>query len=145
MDFVKKDIKPDFIIWTGDNSPHIVWSDTEDEVIESTVNITKMLKQQFDGHKVTMVPIHGNHDTWPINYQDFSYPETNKAINAYAKAWEGWLDQSSRDTYKRFGYYSQLLQLADRKPSNTKIIGLNTQACNIGNWGLLKTRYDPGD
>lgn len=55
---------------------------------------------------VAFGPIHGNHDTWPINYQDFSWPNSNNAISSIADAWENWLEPATIETYKRFGYYS---------------------------------------
>jgi sphingomyelin phosphodiesterase len=144
LDFVKTAIKPDFLFWTGDNSPHNVWSNSEEEVIQSTQGITKNLKDAFGTAPVQIFPIQGNHDTWPINYQDFSYPGINKAINTYAEEWKGWLEEENVKVYKRFGYYSQKIKSKDAKIV-TKVIGLNTQSCNVGNWGVLKTRYDPGD
>ena len=44
------------IIWTGDNSPHNVWDNTEDEVIKSTVSISKIIDETFRD-SVTIVPI----------------------------------------------------------------------------------------
>jgi hypothetical protein len=43
LDFIKNDIKPDLIFWTGDNSPHNVWDNDNDEVTAATSNITHML------------------------------------------------------------------------------------------------------
>lgn len=44
LNFVKNEIKPDMFIWTGDNSAHTVWKNTNEEVIEYTVNITETIK-----------------------------------------------------------------------------------------------------
>ena len=64
LDYIVNDIKPDFIIWTGDNSAHDVWKNTSDEVIEYTVKVTQMLKDAIKGHNITVLPVLGNHDTW---------------------------------------------------------------------------------
>ena len=42
--FIKDEIKPDIFFWTGDNSPHDIWQNDNKEVIDSTVNITLMIK-----------------------------------------------------------------------------------------------------
>lgn len=39
-----------------------------------------------------------------------------------------------------------MLKLKDgRVFPNTKVIAVNTQACNNQNWELIKNRYDPGN
>ena len=59
------EIKPDVIFWTGDNSPHNIWENSEDEVIRSTKIVTDMLKAALKNTNIQVLPIHGNHDTWP--------------------------------------------------------------------------------
>jgi hypothetical protein len=72
-------------------------------------------------------------------------PNVNGAINIFAPYWIDWLDSDTLELFKQYGYYSTPLRLKDgRVFEKTKIIGLNTQACNIENWHLLKNRYDPG-
>lgn len=72
LQYIKEEIKPDMVVWTGDNSAHNVWDNTNEEVIEYTKNITDTIKGIFEGTDITVFPIQGNHDTWPINEQDFS-------------------------------------------------------------------------
>lgn len=55
------------LFWTGDNSAHNVWSNTNEEVIDYMVNITETIKQQFADANIAVFPIQGNHDTWPVN------------------------------------------------------------------------------
>ena len=40
LNYIVNDIKPDFIIWTGDNSAHDIWKNTSDEVVEYTIKVT---------------------------------------------------------------------------------------------------------
>jgi hypothetical protein len=48
--------------------------------------------------------------------------------------------------FEKWGYYSATLKLKDgRVFPSTKVIAINTQACNNENWELIKDRYDPGD
>ena len=41
LTYVKDEIKPDMFFWTGDNSSHNVWDNTNEEVTEYTVAITE--------------------------------------------------------------------------------------------------------
>jgi len=67
MQFVASDINPDVIFWTGDNSSHNIWSNTVEEVTNYTKLVTDIIKDAIKDTDITMVPIHGNHDTWPVD------------------------------------------------------------------------------
>jgi len=67
MQFVASDINPDVIFWTGDNSSHNIWSNTVEEVTNYTKLVTDIIKNAIKDTDITMVPIHGNHDTWPVD------------------------------------------------------------------------------
>lgn len=45
--YISDEIKPDVLFWTGDNSPHNIWENSVEEVIDSTLNITMMIKKYF--------------------------------------------------------------------------------------------------
>ena len=92
LDFIKSEVKPDLIFWTGDNSAHNVWNNNNDEVTTATVNLTRMIQEHFDDTNVSVYPIHGNHDTWPVNVEDFSSPNSNININGFAELWLDWLN-----------------------------------------------------
>lgn len=77
LDFVKDEIKPDMFFWTGDNSPHNPWEDDNAYVAFANINTTKLIQKHFQDTNISVYPIHGNHDTWPINIQDFSKPYSN--------------------------------------------------------------------
>lgn len=96
FDFISKNqdtLKTDFITWTGDSSGHNIWDDTESEVTNDALLITDLLKSKIKDLGIDVFPIQGNHDTWPVNVQDFSAPNSNYGINHYAEAWTGtnWL------------------------------------------------------
>lgn len=93
LQFVRDDVKPDMFFWTGDNSPHNVWSNNNAEVGNATYNITMEIQKVFNGTNITVLPIQGNHDTWPVNVQDFDKPNANIPINAFADAWIPWLGE----------------------------------------------------
>lgn len=127
LDFVRDEIKPDLFFWTGDNSPHNVWANNNSEVGNSTRNITLAIQAAFNGTNISVYPIQGNHDTWPVNVQDFSLPNSNIPINAFSGNWADWLDNETLTQFRTYGYYSTPLKLKDgRLFNNTRIIGVNT-------------------
>lgn len=40
---------------------------------------------------VPVYPSTGNHDTWPVNNQDFSAPGINYPINHFVEDWREWI------------------------------------------------------
>jgi hypothetical protein len=77
------------LFWTGDNSPHAIWENSEWEAVESTRNITKMMIEIFKRSltNITIIPLQGNHDHYPSNIQDFSIGEGKNQIDTYAEMW----------------------------------------------------------
>lgn len=75
--YIRDVIKPDVLFWTGDNSPHVIWKNTEEEVVSATFNISMIMQEVFRPgmSNVTIIPINGNHDLFPANNQDFSKGE----------------------------------------------------------------------
>lgn len=47
LGFVRDEIKPDMLFWTGDNSAHNVWDNTVEEVTEYTIAITEEINKAF--------------------------------------------------------------------------------------------------
>jgi sphingomyelin phosphodiesterase len=74
LDHIKDTINPDMLFWTGDNSPHDTYANTEQQVIDYTLHVTTMLKDTFKGTSTQMYPTTGNHDTWPVNIMNFDKP-----------------------------------------------------------------------
>ena len=107
---------------------------------------TDSFKQYFDGTDVTMFPCLGNHDTWPVNNENFAKGGDCPAIAQAADMWAEWLGPEAVAKFKQFGYYSKPLELKDgRNFPQTKVIVLNTQAANEMNWYLLTSLSDPGN
>lgn len=67
FEYIAKEVKPDVLIWTGDNAPHSIWETNVEEVLDATKNVTEMIKRAFKGQKVTIIPVQGNHDYSPPN------------------------------------------------------------------------------
>ena len=57
LEYVKENIEPDMFFWTGDNSPHNVWANDNEEVGNSTYNITVAIQRVFGDTNITVYPI----------------------------------------------------------------------------------------
>lgn len=145
FDFIAKNqdtLKTDFVTWVGDNSGHNVWDNTDAEITKDTLTITDMWKTATKDLDIDVFPIQGNHDTWPVNVQDFSAPNINYAINHYAEAWTAtnWLSADEATEFAKWGYYSKPFRFSPKG----RVIAVNMQTCNNMNWWLLDERKDPG-
>ena len=58
----------DLILWTGDNTPHDVWEQTQSYNLNYTMLLTERLKKFTNA---TILPTIGNHESWPVNVYDF--------------------------------------------------------------------------
>lgn len=106
----------DFIIWTGDNAPHVPVDElSTDVVIQLIQNMTETIQQHFPN--LTVYPTVGNHDYWP---QDQLPTSTNAIYRAAAKLWRPWLQADALMTLSQGGFYSQLV-----KPG-LRVVSLNT-------------------
>jgi sphingomyelin phosphodiesterase len=106
MQFIGSEIKPDIFFWSGDNSAHTVWRNTRKEVVDYTKYITDSYNKYVGEGETTMYPCLGNHDTWPVNNDDFSGPGACPAIQEISKMWAPWLTEKAMDTFQKWGYYS---------------------------------------
>jgi predicted MPP superfamily phosphohydrolase len=146
FDFIgqnQDELKTSFITWTGDNSAHNIWAENNDEITEYTRNITQTLKDSLGPNSdIEVFPVLGNHDTWPVNVQDFSAPYINYPINHLLDSWqdEHWLSEDEISIFAKYGYYSKPMKFHKKG----RVIGMNMQACNNLNWWLMDDREDPG-
>ncbi|XP_013419571.1 acid sphingomyelinase-like phosphodiesterase 3b, partial [Lingula anatina] len=99
-----KQIEPnaDFILWTGDNAPHIDESkDSSENIINIISNLTSILMDVFPNTKVYAA--HGNHDYFPHNQLP---PHENEIYHAAANMWQRWhRDSTANTTLRKGGYY----------------------------------------
>lgn len=140
LDFVRDHIKPDAVFWTGDNSPHD--RVTGDRAIYETAlstNFTADLIQKALSPNITYAVI-GNHDIYP--HWDFGAHKGNPAAASSAPHWRAWLNNESE--YQQFlatGYFSTDLRLPTNYP--VKVIGLNTETCDVENHFVYGQLSDP--
>jgi sphingomyelin phosphodiesterase len=99
LTYIRDTIAPDFLIWTGDNSRSNTWANTQQEVIDYVNNITGTMKEMGIDKVMTIYPIEGNHDTYPVNVEDFSAPGIDVSTNGFKAGWEAWLDPEQYEIY----------------------------------------------
>ena len=66
FEFLRDEIKPDVLFWTGDMSPHSVWENSDAEVADVNYVIAKQIQDTF-GDELIVFPLQGNHDVFPVN------------------------------------------------------------------------------
>nr|XP_057909733.1 acid sphingomyelinase-like phosphodiesterase 3b [Doryrhamphus excisus]XP_057909734.1 acid sphingomyelinase-like phosphodiesterase 3b [Doryrhamphus excisus] len=96
---------PDFIVWTGDDTPHVPDQKLGTEAVLSIIrNLTDLINEVFPRTKVYSAL--GNHDYHPKSQlpggPSFMYDET-------AQMWQHWLEPESGVTFRKGGYYTEKL------------------------------------
>ncbi|KAI8782638.1 sphingomyelin phosphodiesterase [Biomphalaria glabrata] len=130
----------DYIIMTGDIPAHDVWNQTRSDQIAHLVALDKLFSNYLPTKPVYYCI--GNHESSPVN----SFPPPTIPIQnidwlygAMANMWGKWLPLSALDTVLRCGGYS-----ISPYPG-FRIISINNNYCNKGNWWLLLNETDPCD
>ena len=146
LDYIVNEVKPDLLIWTGDNSPHNTYELTLEQVTNYTIAVSEMIATAVQGTNITVLPIQGNHDTYPVDQQDFASPGMNYPINHFKGSWKNWLDDEAFEKIGEYGYYSMDLKLKSGKavPHGAKVIAINTNSCDELNPYELVERDDTG-
>ncbi|XP_066126037.1 acid sphingomyelinase-like phosphodiesterase 3b [Saccopteryx bilineata] len=126
--YVMKKIEPepDFILWTGDDTPHVPDKSLgETAVLEIVERLTKLIREVFPDTKVYAAL--GNHDFHPKN----QLPAQNNSIySRVAELWRPWLSNDSIALFKKGAFYSEKLP----GPGRTgRIVVLNTNLYYVNN------------
>uniref|UniRef100_A0A2K5Q8F0 Acid sphingomyelinase-like phosphodiesterase 3b n=1 Tax=Cebus imitator TaxID=2715852 RepID=A0A2K5Q8F0_CEBIM len=130
------DPEPDFILWTGDDTPHVPDEKLgEAAVLEIVERLTKLIREVFPDTNVYAAL--GNHDFHPKN----QFPVgSNKIYNQIAELWKPWLSNESVALFKKGAFYSEKLP----GPSGSgRIVVLNTNLYYTSN-ALTADMADPG-
>ncbi|EDR28389.1 sphingomyelin phosphodiesterase, putative [Entamoeba dispar SAW760] len=107
------------LIYNGDILPRKLGEYDEMYLKEGLDNATKFLKEF---NRFEIIPMLGNHDALPENYQD----ESKSSLFRYAaKKYSRWLPQSALETFKRGGYYTKEI-LGTGEEEKTYVVVLNT-------------------
>ena len=133
--FIEKayELKPDFIIWAGDNSPHNLKNSSQDENYNATIIIRDKINKKFN-FSVPIFPSLGNHEIFPVDL--FIKSETD-FLEHYATIFkEYFYEQEAFETFKKYGYYTEKY-----KDTNLRIVVLNCLLCDNMNFYIMGGRH----
>ncbi|XP_031818331.1 acid sphingomyelinase-like phosphodiesterase 3b [Sarcophilus harrisii] len=110
---------PDFILWTGDDTPHVPNEKLgEEAVLKIVKRLTELIRLVFPDTKVYAAL--GNHDFHPKN----QFPVgSNNIYNQVAELWRPWLNNESISQFKEGAFYTERLPGPNR---TGRVIVLNT-------------------
>lgn len=132
---VQNEEQIDMIYFTGDIAPHDVWQQTQDKDLEEISFATRLLKQTFPEKKI--YPCVGNHEAAPPGLfptDNFTWLYSNLAFQWINQLG---LDENTRDTILKGGYYTTVIQ------SGLRLISLNMNYCTEENYWLFINSTDP--
>lgn len=98
---------PDFVLWTGDNVPHVDPQPDFDVIFRTVNNITTELRTAFQ-ESIPVLPVLGNHDAFPKDY----YPIAGEEFYGQYLTEGGWslvLAEDEQEDFKRGGFYEHTL------------------------------------
>ncbi|XP_070260600.1 acid sphingomyelinase-like phosphodiesterase 3b isoform X1 [Myotis yumanensis] len=109
--------EPDFIFWTGDDTPHVPNERLgEAAVLKIVERLTNLIREVFPDTKVYAAL--GNHDFHPKSQLPAG---SNSIYNQIAELWRPWLNNESIARFKEGAFYSEKL------PGTTgRVVVLNT-------------------
>ena len=127
-------MKPDFVMWTGDNPCHRMWKQDREIVLNVTNRVTKYFQEYFPTTPV--YPLIGNHDTFPVDEMP-PPPDSQWLLDALTEMWRDWLTPDAIQTFEKGGYYTMQLMPGFR------LVVLNTQWADPLNFILYVNDTDP--
>lgn len=129
----------DYVLFTGDLPPHNVWNQSRADQLTSLQTYTDLMKKYLPTKMVFNAL--GNHESAPVNSFPPPYITGKESeswlYDALAKSWTTWLPEETVETIKRGGFY------AHSPYPGLRVISLNMNFCNSGNWWLLINTTDP--
>jgi hypothetical protein len=64
--YLNTTVKPDFLVWTGDNISSNFWDHTLETTIQDITKISQLVNDYL-GSITAIFPAIGNHDIFPLN------------------------------------------------------------------------------
>ncbi|RWS25560.1 sphingomyelin phosphodiesterase-like protein [Leptotrombidium deliense] len=141
LSYVSESEQFDYVMYTGDISPHRIWNISRSEVMNNARYVTNLFAKYFPNTKF-FFPVVGNHESVPVNM--FPPPESsnpfsmNWLFDELYNQWQRWIPESSAQTFKYGGYFSRNVT------RQLRVIVLNTNFCARLNFWQLLNANDPG-
>ena len=132
FDYIANVVKPDLIVWTGDSPSHFFYNMTQYEPIEAINFTCSVIRDKLKN--IPVFPSLGNHENFPIDlFNPFNFSKNEFLLNKTSSLYGDWLNDKSKQTYLKYGYYSQKVIGTD-----IKVISLNTMLNEDLNFHLLR-------
>ena len=97
-------LKPDYIITTGDEATHRKYTTQTPELnVELVRYVYTHLKDVFGDYKI--IPSFGNHDTYPEGKMALP-PENQWMTNVMVDLWKSWIPEDQIENVRYGGYYT---------------------------------------
>ena len=127
------ELQPDFILWTGDNSPHNSKNGSQEENYEATEIIRDRLNERFN-FTIPIYPALGNHEKYPADL--YQSPEEN-LLERYANIFKDYFyEDQAYESFRKYGYYTEKY-----KDTNLRIVVLNCLICDAWNFYIIGGRH----
>jgi uncharacterized protein YkuJ len=128
------ELNPDFIIWTGDNSPHNSKNSTQEDNYEATVIVKEKLDAKFK-NSIPIYPALGNHEKYPA---DLYIGDETELLEHYAQIFKDYFyEDQAFETFRKYGYYTEKY-----KNTNLRIVVLNCLVCDTWNFYIIGGRHE---
>uniref|UniRef100_A0A8C6W9N1 Acid sphingomyelinase-like phosphodiesterase n=1 Tax=Nannospalax galili TaxID=1026970 RepID=A0A8C6W9N1_NANGA len=117
--------QPDFILWTGDDTPHVPNERLGEAAVLGIVErLTNLIRGVFPDTKVYAAL--GNHDFHPKN----QFPaQSHNIYNRVAELWRPWLSNESFALFKKGAFYSEKLP-GPRRAGRVVVLNTNLYYSN---------------
>ena len=127
------ELQPDFIIWTGDNSPHNSKNSSQDDNYEATIIVKELLDEKFNA-SIPIYPALGNHEKYPA---DLFKTSEKELLEEYAEIFKDYFyEEQAYESFKKYGYYTEKY-----KDTNLRIVVLNCLVCDAWNFYIIGGRH----
>ncbi|KAI1290275.1 Sphingomyelin phosphodiesterase [Halotydeus destructor] len=128
----------EYVLWTGDMTPHNVWQTSRTSVHESARTWSRLVQGHLPAN-MSVILVLGNHEAHPVDMYSPPYItgdiSTSWIYSDLYDLWQDWIPGDGK-TFKYGGFYSH--DLADK----LRVIVLNTNLWTRTNFWSL---YDPRD
>ena len=139
LDFIAENIDPELMVWTGDTVDHTIWRQSQQKDIYATVWAVQEMKKRFNNSKLTVYPIDGNHECFPVNTFDYNSGREDPLRIAFSESWKDWIGEEAAAQVRKNVFYSSY-----HPKYNIRVIAMDTNTCPDGNYFLLENPTDPG-
>lgn len=133
------DIKPDIIVWTGDNPPHNPWNANFEEIYNITEIFVDLLYNKYK-YKGSVFPSLGNHEEYITDqYNPYDISRERDFLHRMGDIFKVFLVDEQYDSFIKYGFYT-----AKYANTNLRVISINTFLCDVMNFFLIRDPTDPG-